>query len=191
MNETEWVEIVAKQLRSSFGDDEKILIETQRKLAYAYEILSYDENWEIKSGKPTLYTTDLLISEKANDEIKPRVVIEAKILGVTTHDAITYSQKAMTHKSVHPYLRYGIMLGGMKVSPLPGRLIRHGSNFDFMISFSDFELSLNELKKLSSIIRSQISVSRELEGMLYQSRLSSRKRYLVVEKELLLSELVD
>jgi hypothetical protein len=68
---------------------------------------------------------------------------------------------------------------------------RHGSNFDFMISFSDFELSLNELKKLSSIIKSQISVSRELEGMLYQSRLSSRKRYLTVEKELLLSDLVD
>jgi hypothetical protein len=60
-----------------------------------------------------------------------------------------------------------------------------------MISFSDFELLLNELKKLSSIIKSQISVSRELEGMLYQSRLSSRKRYLVVEKEMLWSELVD
>jgi hypothetical protein len=58
------VEIVAKQLRSSFEDNEKILIETQRKLAYTYEILSYDENWEVKSGKPTLYTTDLLISEK-------------------------------------------------------------------------------------------------------------------------------
>lgn len=86
MNETGWVEIVARQLRSSFEDDEKILIETQRKLAYAYEILSYDENWEVKSGKPTLYRTDLLISEKAYGEIKPRVVIEAKILGVTTHD---------------------------------------------------------------------------------------------------------
>lgn len=191
MNETEWVEVVAKQLRSSFEDDEKILIETQRKLTYAYEILSYDENWGIKSGKPTLYTTDLLISEKADGEIKPRVVIEAKILGVTTHDAITYSQKATTHKSVHPYLRYGIMLGGMEESSLPGRLIRHGSNFDFMISFSDFELSLDELKKLSGIIRSQISVSRKLEGVLYQSRSSSRKKYLVLEKELLLSELMD
>jgi hypothetical protein len=27
--------------------------------------------------------------------------------------AITYSQKASTHRAVHPYLRYGIMLGDL------------------------------------------------------------------------------
>ncbi|GAI54911.1 unnamed protein product, partial [marine sediment metagenome] len=57
--------------------------------------------------------------------------IEGKINSVTTHGAITYSQKASTHKNVHPYLRYGILLGNRKHYPLPGRLFRHGAYFDF------------------------------------------------------------
>ena len=78
--------------------------------------------------------TDLLVFEKT-DIIKPRIIIESKINSVTTHDAITYIYKAQTHKNVTPYIRYGIMLGNRKHYPLPGRLFRHGTNFDFMISF--------------------------------------------------------
>ncbi|GAB4286004.1 MAG: hypothetical protein Kow0081_4020 [Candidatus Dojkabacteria bacterium] len=65
--------------------------------------------------------------------------IEAKINSVTTHDAITYSQKAQTHKNVHSYLRYGILIGNRKDYALPGRLFRHGQHFDFMLSWKSFE----------------------------------------------------
>jgi len=59
---------------------------------------------------PTTHETDLLVVENL-DEVKwtPRVVIEAKGNGaINTHDAITYSHKAATHRQVHPYLRYGL-----------------------------------------------------------------------------------
>lgn len=80
--------------------------------------------------------TDLSIVEHIDAERwTPRVVVEAKLGSVTTHDAITYSEKAATHRSVHPYLRYGIMLGEREHHPLPGRLYRHGAQFDFMVSF--------------------------------------------------------
>ena len=46
--------------------------------------------------------------------------------GVTTHDALTYSTKAATHKHVHPYLRYGFLAGGIQT--IPGRLIKHGAS---------------------------------------------------------------
>ena len=50
------------------------------------------------------YETDILIFEKFDKKRwKPRIIIETKINSVTTHDAITYSQKAQTHKYVHPY----------------------------------------------------------------------------------------
>ncbi len=52
-------------------------------------------------------------SRDRGDRWKPRVVVEAKLGKVTTNDAITYSQKASTHRAVHPYLRYGIMLGDL------------------------------------------------------------------------------
>ena len=82
------------------------------------------------------YETDLLVSEKVTDQKwKPRLIIEVKIKAVTTHDAITYSQKASEHKIVHPYLRYGILVGSREHYPLPGLLFRHGVHFDFMLSW--------------------------------------------------------
>jgi hypothetical protein len=55
--------------------------------------------------KPYGYQTDLLISERLDDgeDWTPRVVVEFKLGSVTTHDALTYSAKAATHKNVHPY----------------------------------------------------------------------------------------
>ena len=86
------------------------------------------------------YETDILVGEHITDQIwKPRIIIEAKIGRITTHDAITYSRKALTHKNVHPYLRYGILIGNRSHHPLPGRLFRHGENFDFMQSWISYK----------------------------------------------------
>ena len=38
--------------------------------------------------------------------------------------------------------RYGIMIGGHGHYPLPGRLFRYGTNFDFMISFQNVQYVL-------------------------------------------------
>ena len=136
MTEREWVNSIYKKLEQElrlFNDN--LRVSESRKLPYSSEILDYIED---KPNKQNFikYETDFLVYEVMEDnKWKPRIIIEAKIDSVTTHDAITYSQKAQTHKNVHPYLRYGILIGNRKHHPLPGRLFRHGQHFDFMQSW--------------------------------------------------------
>lgn len=134
------------------------------------------------------FETDLPIFEK-NKSIKPRVIIESKINSVATHDAITYSYKAQTHKNVTPYIRYGIMLGNRKHCPLPGRLFRHGTNFDFMISFRDYILSEDEKLAFIDLVKKEISYSEKIEEMIYASRTKNRKHYFLFQKELKFEEM--
>ena len=126
---------------------------TGKKVPYSFEILNYKDD---KPGdrKYIKYETDLLVYQKIdNEKWKPRIIIEGKTNSVTTHDAITYSQKASTHKNVHPYLRYGILLGNRKHYPLPGRLYRHGAYFDFMLSWKAFETTEEERKDYTVLQR--------------------------------------
>jgi hypothetical protein len=92
-------------------------IETQLKVPYGLEIRAYREEAETEAVS---FATDFIVVERyPNGVWKPRVVVEAKVGSVTTHDAITYSQKAANHKAVFPYLRYGIMLGNREHHPCP------------------------------------------------------------------------
>ena len=113
----------------NLGDD--IYFDTLNKAPYAQEVLSYNSDFERDEESTMDFETDLLVYEKA-DIIKSHIIIESKINSITTHDAITYIYKAQTHKNVTPYIRYGIMLGNRKHYPLPGRLFRHGTNFDLL-----------------------------------------------------------
>jgi hypothetical protein len=127
MRENEWTNTIKELLQgANLGDD--ICFDTLNKVPYAQEVLSYNLDFEKDEESMMAFETDLLVYEKA-DTIKPRIIIESKINCITTHDAITYSYKAQTHKNVTPYIRYGIMLGNRKHYPLPGRLFRHGTNF--------------------------------------------------------------
>jgi hypothetical protein len=131
------------------------------------------------------YETDLLIIENNNDHWTPRIIIETKANGsITTHDAITYSHKAATHRQVHPYLRYGILLGGRGHYPLPGRLFRHGTQFDFMISWGEHEPNKEELKDTIDLLFKEVEASRILEKIIYDSRKRGRAHYTILHKEL-------
>jgi hypothetical protein len=143
VQETEWVEFVANAMRGELGHSAQTLkIKTQLKIPYGYEIRTFGKEPE---SKTISFATDFAVVEENHDGgWKPRVVVEAKVARITTHDAITYSHKAANHKSVFPYLRYGIMLGNREHYPLPGRLYRHGTQFDFMISFKGHDLSHKE-----------------------------------------------
>ena len=116
--------------------------------------------------------------------MEPRIIIEGKLGSVTTHDAITYSQKALTHKNVHPYLRYGIILGNRKHYPLPGRLFRHGAYFDFMLSWKAFEPTYIEMDWLISIIVEEVEASRNLDEILFNSRNPNRVNYTLLHRPL-------
>ena len=114
------------------------------------------------------------------------VIIEAKVRSVTTHDAITYSQKAAAHRSVHPYLRYGIALGIMGATPLPGRLYRHGQHLDFMYAFRGAQPTPKEWTRFLKLIRDEVAASRHMEALLYQVRGKDRQRHVLLHRKLVL-----
>jgi hypothetical protein len=165
MSEAEWVEQMASELKGlQWLQEDGLCVQTGVKLAYGCEIRWYAAQPEPDSIS---FETDLAVIETAEDgRWKPRVVVEAKLKSITTHDAITYSQKAASHKAVHPYLRYGIMLGDRKHYPLPGRLFRHGAHFDFMISFRATEPTESENTMFVELLRTEVSASRTLERIL-------------------------
>lgn len=169
------------------GDN--ILVDTFKKIPYAFEIPSFTEDWEVDQYEKTLFETDMLVYEKKDGKIIPRVIIESKLESITTHDAITYSHKASYHKNVIPFVRYGIMCGNRGTYPLPGRLFRHGTNFDFLFSFVGYEASDFEKKMFVEMIKKEINYSRQLEEILANSRNKSRKKYFMLQKEFNLMEM--
>lgn len=93
------------------------------------------------------FQTDLLIR---NDKV-PLVVIETKFGGFSTHDVLTYSTKAMKHKEVYPYLRYGLVVGGR--SKINRKFFTHNAGFDFAVAMGNTE---DDLKELVEILKKQI-----------------------------------
>ena len=185
MNEIEWAKSVQTLINNQLEKrDPTLTMKQGAQLPYTSEIRLYHDQLPVTYDAIS-YETDLLLIESTSDgKWKPRVVIETKIVKVTTHDAITYSEKAFTHKRVHPYLRYGILLGDRKQYPLPGRLFRHGLYFDFMLSWAEEVASPQENQDLLDVLLDEVDASRCLEEMLYNSRSSSRKRYVVLHKPL-------
>lgn len=188
VSERDWVHGIVPLLQDSLGTlDAMLVVEDGRRLAYAREILRYSNCDEPSREHGMRYETDLLISERFDDGTWiPRVVVEAKLGSVTTHDAITYSQKAGTHKQVHPYLRYGILLGDRGHYPLPGRLFRHGAAFDFMLSWQGFEPVEDELPVLTELLHAEVVASRMLEDIVFNTRARDRSAYTVLHRPLVL-----
>lgn len=194
MTEKEWVKLISKYLSPISDQDSKLRFEIGFKLPYGHEIKEVKETNQKKITKSEseimYYETDLILLEDFPDgSWKPRLVIEAKLGSINTHDAITYSHKAYTHKSVFPYLRYGVMLGNRGTYPLPGRLYRHGEHFDFMISFADCNLTKSELQSFLEVIREEVSTSRNLEKIIYESRQKNRDKYTLLHRKLKLKKI--
>lgn len=190
MKENDWTKSICDLLQNQ-GLGENIYIDILKKIPYALEISSFNEEWEAdtESLDETAFETDMVVYEKLNEKIIPRVIVESKVGSVTTHDAITYSHKAMYHKNVIPYVRYGIMLGARETYPLPGRLFRHGTNFDFLFSFVDYVPSEKELTTFVDMLKREIIYSRQIEEILSNSRSRGRKHYFMLQKEFRLEEM--
>lgn len=189
-NEHEWVVslvgLVKGMVRPLSADGAVTSSCWGHKLAYAHEIEHYDRS-DHPTSRTAWYETDLLVyDEKADGSWTPRVVIECKLGSITTHDALTYSSKAATHKHVHPYLRYGILVGGWEGGALPARLVRHGAYFDFMAVFNGTALTSTERDVLGDILRDEVAASRALQRIL-SDRSAGRPKYRVVHRPLRLS----
>lgn len=189
MNEKQWVAMVVDRLNSETRIARRGLrAEQGKKISYAKETRRYSGKERAETSENE-FQTDILVSEIGKDQDwTPRVVIEAKVDSITTHDAITYSQKAALHKSVHPYLRYGIMLGSRAHYPLPGRLYRHGAHFDFMLSWVNFKPTDAEWDALVRLVGQEAAASSALEEMLYESHKPDREYYTLLHKKLIVAD---
>lgn len=192
--EDKWTKTICDLINSKYKNkfDKNIYFDVQIHVPYAYEILNYKLDVNTLVVNPDVadslfaqnYATDLLIYENNEGVIKPRVIIESKLGKVTTHDTITYSEKALEHKNVTRYIRYGIMIGDRKEYPLPGRLYRHGVNFDFMISFKKETPNDDEMKRFIDTINEEIKASKDFEEMIYSSKNKDREKYTYLHKPL-------
>ena len=79
------------------------------------------------------------------------------------------SGKAATHKQVHPYLRYGILVGSFGAA-VPTRLVRHGAYFDFMAVWEDADASQAEWEELVDVLTNEARASRLLQDVLAGGR---------------------
>ncbi|MDE5614022.1 MAG: hypothetical protein K2I74_05140 [Treponemataceae bacterium] len=182
--EEKWVEQIRDLLNEHFKGTEqpRLHAATQVKLPYGIMISEFKikenpkENGKLtlifddksESAKNDTYTTDLLIYEDSPNNagnIIPRVVIEAKIEDASTHDMITYARKAVMHRALMPFLRYGIMIGAHKSDVLTWKHFAHGTDFDFMFSFKAEDPDENEREDFIEIVDSEIKSSQNLEKM--------------------------
>ncbi len=189
INEADWAEYIVEVINSKLIElfpNRKLCAEKEKSLMYAYEINEYgtDGNHEARTMG---FKTDILIFENLiNNRWKPRVVIETKIRGVTTHDAITYSKKAASHKAVHPYIRYGIFVG--EIEHIPKRLMRHGENFDFMISWAKGKPTPKELDDFTNVIRREVEASIQMDHIYGRQEIGKEsKKYTLLHRPLVLA----
>ena len=155
------------------------------RLPYTAEVHAYP-----KSGSPQVrtsrYQTDLVVFDILGDGTRiPRVVVEGKLGSVSSHDGITYSAKAATHKHVHPYLRYGILIG--KHNAIPARLVRHGAHFDFMATWAKARATRTEWRRFCLLISDELDASRALQALLATNRSKVRRKYTLLHRPLKLT----
>lgn len=150
-------------------------IETKRSLLYAVSFddegrlqLGQDREREPTRGGGTGFEQDLLIFERVPDvtadtTIVPRVSVELKFGGVSTHDAIVYSEKARRIRAIYPFVRYGLILGGL--TRIPGRTLRLGTEFDFIVALPT-PIRNAALERVVKMLRRELQLSRKLTNIL-------------------------
>lgn len=173
ISETAFGERLVRRLRLLLPRRHKI--ETKRGLLYAVSFddegrlqLGQDRGREPIRGGGTGFEQDLLIFERVPDDtadtaIIPRVSVELKFGGVSTHDAIVYSEKARRIRAIYPFVRYGLILGGL--TAIPGRTLRLGTEFDFIVALPT-PIRNTALDRVAKMLRRELRLSRKLTNIL-------------------------
>ncbi len=126
-------------------------------------MINIDE--EPKRGHSAFQTDLCIFLQKDNGQKTkniPKIVIEFKN-GLSTHDVITYSNKARRHKQVYPYLRYGLISYG--ISKIPKRFFIHNEDLDFYLALKDH--ADNPELVLLGLIRQELEISDILETTIF------------------------
>src|SRR5665647_1314231 len=142
MSEDEFVKYVTELIK----DDLPEHCEAIQKANLYYQIIA-DNNLNIKVNLKdpkrgdSAFQTDLCIFLKQNDLKIPKIVFEFK-QDISTHDIITYSNKAKRHKQIYPYLRYGLI--SYELSTIPKRFFIHNEALDFYLTIKEYKKDLRE-----------------------------------------------
>jgi len=110
------------------------------------------------------FQTDIAVGEERSGGFLPLVVIEVKYkggkhTGFTTHDVLAYSEKALKHKAIYPYVRYGLVDGGEDYIPL--KFFVHNVGLDFAVAVKDID-DRSERQLLVNTVKEQIEIARNL-----------------------------
>ena len=154
MNESSFRENIKEKIEKNL-DIDKYAVKSNKNLLYKVTV---NKNFEFEPNDPKnpkrgnyAFQTDLLITK--NDNYLPLVVIETKYGGFSTHDILTYSTKALKHKEVFPFIRYGLLVGG--TDKITNKFFIHNVGFDFAFALNDISSS-SDVAKLIQIIREQL-----------------------------------
>lgn len=188
MDEKSYTKTLVAELQPSFSG---YILETQVSIFYSLYIdeagnipINQNENGEPIRGNGTGFEQDILLYERATGQtsIVPRVAIEMKFGSVTTHDAMVYSEKARRLRYVYPYLRYGFLIGD--IATLPPRLLRLGTDFDFILRMSNPPLD-EEIEQFTKLLKEEIETSKKL-GQVFSRQTSVKilRRKVIVEPEI-------
>ena len=104
----------------------------------------------------------ILMKKKKKEILLPRVVFEFKN-DISTHDVITYSNKATRHKQIYPYLRYGLVIYNRP--EIPRKFFIHNEGIDFFLAIKRTNKNLNTI--LKDIIKREIKMSKILESTIF------------------------
>jgi hypothetical protein len=169
--EDAFAEKLVKRLRPELP--QRYCIETRRSLLYA---ISFDDHGVLQLGQnsrrePTRgggtgFEQDLLVFERSSGgetSIVPRVSVELKFGGVSTHDSIVYSEKARRIRTIYPFVRYGLILGGL--GHIPGRTLRLGTEFDFIIAMPA-RIGAMTLHRIAKLLRTELRLSSQMTAIL-------------------------
>ncbi len=103
------------------------------------------------------FQTDFLICKKVAKGRVPLVAVELKYGDFSTHDVLTYSAKALKHKEVYPYLRYGFVIGAQKNQSVNRKFFVHNVGFDFALAVKNVDDA-----RLLEVLKRQIETAEVL-----------------------------
>ena len=102
------------------------------------DIVIYDQTMDIADFKNVKNIFLHNIKENRDTLVIPKIIIELKYDGITSHGLITYSNYASDIKSIFPQCKYFLALKYQKGSSV-NKLFRHGRFFDKIIFFNDLK----------------------------------------------------
>ena len=179
--ENKWTLSISELLKKEL-DNNKYEVVCFERVPYSVYINGYSDNKEdIELMK---YEVDLLIKEKRDNYSIPRMIIESKYRKITTHDVITYSNKAKCHKNLYNGLRYGLMIGNSIEKNVSSRIVNHGDNFDFIFIFENEKPNEKEWNVFVDIIKRNLESADKLESIINERRKRDKKRYYCIEKNI-------